>query len=178
MKRIATIAGSNSSKSINKELVHFVGGLMKDDTQVDNLDLIKYDVPIYNPDREKETGVPEKITELFNLLKMYDAFIIATPEHNGGLPAFFKNILDWLSRVDRDVFGDKPTLLLATSPGRFGAGKALSTLSGMLPHFGADVKSQYSLASFYDSFDMGNKVLKTELETGKIAAAIKVFVGE
>ena len=175
MKKILTIAGSNSSKSINVQLVQFAGTLLKD-RQVDNLDLLQYNTRVYNADEEEKEGVPKQIVALFDLLKTYDGFIIATPEHNGGLPAFFKNILDWLSRIDRDIFGDKPVCLLATSPGGYGAASALKTLSAMLPRFGADVKSEYSLVSFYDNFDVEKQKISNEEELTRLDKVVQVFL--
>jgi len=171
MKKIVTIAGSNSSTSINKQLVNYAGSLLKD-VQVDYLDLRQYDVPIYKFDDEQKDGIPEEITTLLNLLKSYDAYIIATPEHNGSLPAFFKNILDWLSRANREIFGQKPTLVLSTSPGGYGGAMALKTLANMLSRFDAVIKGEYSLVSFYDNYDVDKQQLKSEEEQRKLQAVI------
>ena len=95
----------------------------------------------------------KKVRALFS---EYDAFIIATPEHNGGMPAEFKNLIDWVSRLgdlQNPMFATKkPVFLLSTSPGPNGGATNLQTLTQLMPWWGADIKGTYSLGSFYDHF--------------------------
>ena len=112
-RQILAFAGSNNSQSINKELVRYTCNLIdKSKTEVKFIELEHYHAPVYGIDLEKAEGFPADIKELRELMLSMDGFIISSPEHNGMIPAFFKNYIDWLSRVDEGkVFNDKPVLL-------------------------------------------------------------------
>jgi len=95
MKKILSFSGSNSSKSINKQLVDYIAQTYSSDTLIiDVIDIRDYDVPMYSQDLEATDGIPQKTKDLFDLLKQYEGFIFATPEYNGYLSSFFKNIFD------------------------------------------------------------------------------------
>ena len=153
------IAGSNSSSSINKQLVKYAGVILKD---AEYVDLTELDIPMFGEDLEKEIGSPDGVKKLASLITGASSIVIATPEHNGALPAFFKNILDWLSRTSRTYMENTKVVVLATSPGPGGANSALSFLTNGLGYVGADVVSSFSLPSFYDNFDVEKGEIKTE----------------
>jgi len=150
MKRILAFAGSNSINSINKTFVKYVASQIE--SEVDFLDIAEFNPPIYSFDLEESDGIPQSTQDLNEKLSAYDALIISANEHNGASSAFFKNHIDWLSRNDRNFLNDKKLFLLSTSPGRGGAKMSLSYLVEVLPRFGAEVVSQFSLASFGHSF--------------------------
>jgi NAD(P)H-dependent FMN reductase len=77
-------------------------------------------------------------------------------EHNGSYSAAFKNLYDWTSRIDVQVWGGKPMLLLATSPGGRGGATVLAAAEATFPRMGAELKGTFSLPSFYDNFAEGN----------------------
>lgn len=147
MKKIA-FAGSNSSKSINHQLLQYVTG------QVEDLKLIRltdFEIPLYSADLEEE-GFPKEIIELTELIRAYDLFYISVAEHNGNLTAFFKSILDWLSRYDRHFLLDKKVILLSTSPGKMGAASALESARQMLTRFKAEIIATQSFGNFNSWF--------------------------
>lgn len=159
MKTIA-FAGSNSSTSINQQLVGYVAQTSH------NIELIKltdYSAPMYSEDIEKESGIPQSIKNLDVKLAEADKLIISVNEHNGNISAFFKNILDWLSRNNRDFLADKQVLVLSTSPGGGGAKSALAVTEKTLPYFGATVTNTFSLSRFYDNFKDG-KIADSKLD--------------
>jgi len=153
MKKILAFAGSNHSKSINHQLIEFTAAQFTD-CDVTILDIRKWELPIYSIDMDPDQ-TPEKITKLISLIKDHDGFIISTPEHNGGTPAFFKNIIDWLSRREKNVFARKPLFLMSTSPGAGGATTNLKYLIHSLPFQGASIAASFSLPSFFDNFKEG-----------------------
>ena len=87
MKKILAFSGSNHSKSINQQLVNFTASLI-DDIDVKVLDIRNWDIPIYSIDMDPDQ-TPERVSELMQLIEEYDGFIVSSPEHNGGTPAFF-----------------------------------------------------------------------------------------
>lgn len=157
MKKIVAFTGSNSNASINQKLVNYASTLVKD-AEVDNLDLRNFNIPIYGIDHEKNQGIPQDVSKLVNILNQADGFIISSPEHNSLMPAFFKNILDWLSRTGVKYFNTNPILILATSPGKGGGAKVLRTLESILPYTGGQVVGTFGLPAFNDNFQNGRIV--------------------
>lgn len=148
MKKVLAFAGSNSPVSINQRLVEATAQLI-DFAHVDLISLRDFSVHFYDVEREKQEGIPAKMIELNALLSQYEGFILATPEHNGIPPAFFLNTLDWLSRVNRNIFNDKPMLLMSTSTGFKGGEGALRILESVIPRFGANVIGAHPFPSFH-----------------------------
>lgn len=153
--KIIAFAGSNSSKSINHQLVTYAASL------ADNSEVIKlsdYEIPMYNIDTEEKEGMPEGVVLLDKKIAEADRLIISVAEHNGNITAFFKNILDWLSRNNRFFLEGKKIVVLSTSPGRGGAASALQTTVITLPFFKGEVSGTFSLASFNHTFIDGKIV--------------------
>lgn len=158
---IIAFGASNSETSINKLLAGYTASLVEDAT-VDVIDLNDYELPLFSVDREKELGQPALALELFNKIGKADALIISFAEHNGSYSAAYKNIFDWMSRINQKVFQNKPMLLLATSPGAGGAANVLNAAVNSAPYFAGDVKASLSVKSFYDNFDVEKNELKNE----------------
>jgi chromate reductase len=123
MKNILLFAGSNSPKSVNQSVIVAVSGLFKEGN-ISVVSLRDFPMPIYSIETEQTEGVPENTIRLKKLIDAADAFVISVPEHNGSIPAIFKNTMDWLSRSEKKykVLINKPVLLLSTSPVGGGAG--------------------------------------------------------
>lgn len=164
MKKILVFSGSNSTKSINEKLVNFAA------TQIagQNIEIIKltdYVLPLFSEDIEQERGFPIDLKMLYNKIKDADALVISVNEHNGMISAFFKNILDWLSRLDRKFLNEKKILLMSTSNGERGGAGALEYMKYILPKFGANIVESFSIPSFAHNFSeesqsMSNEVLQ------------------
>lgn len=154
MKKIITIAGSNSQKSINKSLISYTAELLEK-IDIISIDLNDFILPIYGVDYEAENGIPTAVKRLDELFHTADGFIVSLAEHNGSYAAVFKNTIDWLSRVNMKVWKDKPMLLMATSPGGRGGATVLQSAGSYFPFMGADITDIFSLPSFYDNFNDG-----------------------
>lgn len=159
---IIAFGASNSKQSINQQLAVYTANLIED-ARVIELDLNDFEVPIYSIDREKETGIPAKIQEFVKRLADADGFIISLAEHNGAYTVAFKNIMDWSSRHELGFFGDKPLLLMATSPGGYGAKNVLQLAEQRLPKFKANIVATYSLPSFGENFNANEGISHEEL---------------
>jgi len=175
MKKIIAFTGSNNSNSINKQLLNFAVEKI-DKNQITVLDLSDYPLPIYGLDVEA-SGFPEAIYKLKDELIKYDALIITTPEHNGSMPAYLKNVIDWLSRLvppQSPFFGDKakPVLLMSTSPGPTGGATNLKTMTELMRWWGGDVKQTYSLGSYFEKVNNGKLIPKIDQE---LADVINLF---
>lgn len=153
MKKIIAFAGSNSKNSINADLItHVVAQVTSASVSV--IDLKELDIPMYSIDIETERGFPVDAIILKNKIFESDGVILSVNEHNGSVSAFFKNILDWLSRVDRNFLSDKKILLMSTSPGARGGKAALEFTKDVLPRFGGAVVESFSFPTFQDNFDI------------------------
>jgi len=153
MKKILTLSGSNSKVSINRKLLDFIETKFNSDTNlISKIDLLEFDFPMYSIDIETETGIPEEIQNLNTAIQKADALIISVAEHNGNLTAYFKNILDWLSRNDRNFLEGKNIFILSTSPGGNGGSSALNVLEKTLPYFKGNVVAKQSIGSFYELY--------------------------
>jgi chromate reductase len=162
---ILVFAASNSTTSINKRLAVHAANVLKNELEesivIDVVDLNDYEMPIYSPEREKESGVPQPAQDFYSRIGAADGLIISYAEHNGHYSAAYKNIFDWCSRINMKVFQDKPQVVLSTSPGKGGAANVLAVAIGAAPYFGADVKGSLSVGPFAEHFDLGSDRLIT-----------------
>jgi chromate reductase len=172
MKKIIAFAGSNSKKSINKQLVTYASGLL-DEAEALVLDLNDYPLPIYGIDKEMEEGIPENAAKFLEKIKEADGIAVSLAEHNGNFTVAFKNIIDWMSRIEQKVWHNKPMLLLSTSPGGRGGASSMAIAKNGFPHMGANVIADFSLPKFYDNFNDGRLV--NEEFNKKIKEAVATF---
>ncbi|TMM57094.1 NAD(P)H-dependent oxidoreductase [Maribacter algarum] len=162
MGTILAFAGSNSSTSVNYKLVKYTASLIEEH-KVSLMNMANYPFPMYSEDHEKENGFSNSLVEVMNDIKSSDGIIISVNEHNGNVSAYFKNFLDWLSRLDKRFLEGKKVLLMSTSPGKRGGIGAFEIANNILPRFGAAVVIGFSLPSFYDNFEDGKGIIDTEL---------------
>ncbi len=79
-------------------------------------------IPVYNAD-DQAAGWPQDVQRLVEAIRGADAVLIASPEYNFTIPGGLKNALDWISRVPKQPFGQKPVALLGASAGRLGTSR-------------------------------------------------------
>lgn len=171
--KILAYAGSNSSTSINKQLTKYAASLFGN-ADVELLDLNDYEMPLFSVDREKEIGQHRLAAAFLDKIAGADLIVLSLAENNGNYSAAFKNHFDWMSRIRKDVFQDKPMLLMATSPGGRGGKSVLEIAQNNLPRYGGNIKASFSLPSFNDNFDKENgRISNLELD-----AELKRIVSE
>jgi NAD(P)H-dependent FMN reductase len=156
MKKILAFAGSNSSTSINHQLVTFAASQIKDH-QVKVIKLTDFELPMFSEDIEKEKGYSSNLELLNKEFETVDGIIISVNEHNGMVSGFYKNTNDWLSRINRDFLKNKKVLVMSSSPGARGASSALAYTTSTLPRFGAEITDSFSFPSFYENFSSEEK---------------------
>ena len=161
--KVTCFAASSSRRSINKQLVTYVAGLI-DNADVEILDLNDYELPLFSVDREAELGQPALAQAFLDKIHASDALVISFAEHNGCYSAAYKNLYDWVSRIQPKVYSDKRMLLLSTSPGGRGGKSVMELALAQLPRFGGEVRASVSVPSFEENFDSARGVLtNTEL---------------
>ena len=175
MSKILVFSGSNNSKSINRKLVKYASlKILSHETQY--VELTELDVPMFGLDYEAQNGLPNSIKELRALFLTADAFMFSSPEHNGSIPAFFKNILDWISRADDgSIFNNKPVMVLTTSPGPRAGSSCREHLVSIIPFRGAKEVFSFGLPSFNDNFDHNSHKIKTESLDSELSNICKDF---
>ena len=172
-KKILVFGASNSIGSINQTFANYAASQI-DDVEINHTDLNKYEMPIFSVDREKKNGIPELANEFLNSIKESDGIIISFAEHNGNYTVAYKNISDWVSRIDLQTWQNKPVLLLATSPGDRGAISVLELAVNEFPRRGANVVGSFSLPNFFNNFDKVNGILEDNLNK-KFLSVVKIF---
>lgn len=171
--KILAFGASTSSQSINRQFAHFVAGTIPG-AEVTELDLRQFTLPIYSMDEEEGHGVPADAKAFKDLIVSHDAIIVSLAEHNGSYSAAFKNLYDWVSRMDGKVWAGKPMLLLSTSPGARGGASVMEAAKATFPRMGADLKAFFSLPSFSDNFSPGLGVTDPELAAA-LGGAVAAF---
>lgn len=151
MKNIIAFAGSNSKNSINKKLAEFTANQI-DNARVKLLDLNDFELPLYGIDLENENGIPENAQRFLDLIKVSDGIVLSLAEHNGAYTTAFKNIFDWMSRIDGKLWSNVPMFLMATSNGARGGASVLGIAKNRFPYMGGNIVSDFSLPGFKDNF--------------------------
>lgn len=150
--KVLAFGASNSKNSINKKLALYAAQQLKD-AEINLIDLNDFEMPIYSEDREKEAGIHNLAQAFYKEITEADMVVISFAEHNGSYTSAYKNLFDWVSRVDMKVFQNKFVLMLATSPGVSGGQNVLKAAQLSAPYFAANVIGAISLESFYENFD-------------------------
>lgn len=163
MANLLAFSGSNSGTSINLKLVRYtIAQITEHTAQV--LNMANCPFPMYSEDHEREHGFSNSLIELKGDIQAADGIVISVNEHNSNPSAYFKNLVDWLSRLDRDFIKGKRVLLMSASPGKRGAIGALEVAEKMLTRFGAEVVATFSLPSFHSNFDAQNGIVDESLQ--------------
>ena len=161
MKHIIAFAGSNSKTSINKQLATYAASLVEG-VEVAVLDLNDFELPIYSMDLELSDGIPDDAHKFLNIIKSTDGIVLSLAEHNGTYATVFKNLFDWMSRIDGKLWSDKPMLLMATSQGARGGATGLEIANGRFGYMGGNIVGSFSLPSFGENFS-NEKITNVEL---------------
>ncbi|WP_310994200.1 NADPH-dependent FMN reductase [Aequorivita marina] len=162
MKKILVFAGSNSTTSINHKLVRYAASQINGHT-AEVIKLTDYGLPFFSVDMEREEGFPENLKALNIKIQEADALIVSVNEHNGSISAFFKNTLDWLSRLDRKFLLEKKVLLMSTSTGKRGGAGALEYMNYILPKYGANIVESFSFPSFALNFSEDSQTISNQV---------------
>lgn len=174
--KILAFAASTSRQSINKKLANYAATLV-DNADVELLDLNDFEMPLFSEDKEKEIGQPELAKAFLQKIAESDALIISFAEHNGSYAAAYKNVYDWCSRIEPKVYQGKPAVLLAASPGPRGGAGVLAVAVAAAPYQGIELKSSFSLPSFYDNFDMDKQAISDPTLGAALKAAVSGLTG-
>lgn len=161
--KILVIGGSNSKNSINRQFAQYAATFFEN-TRTELVDISQMDVPLFSVDIESAIGTPEIVLDFAQKIDNSDLIILSLAENNGSYNVGFKNLMDWTSRIkNRKTWGNKPMLLLSTSPGGRGGATVLETAKNYFPFMGAVIKDSFSLPQYYQNFDVEKGITHSEL---------------
>ena len=121
------------------------------------------DIPIYNGDVE-DKGIPESVKRLHAQIMSADAILIGCPEYNFSISGALKNALDWVSRVTKNPWHQKPVAIIGCTAGPSGGLLAIDELTKILESFSAHVLSKQCLiAANYLKFDKDLNLTDNEI---------------
>lgn len=168
-KKLITFGASNSPVSINKKFAVFVANQLQN-VEIEILDLIDFELPVYSPAIEKSNGVPTKAKNFARYIQESDGVIISLAEYNGLYTAAFKNLWDWMSRLGTpQIWHNKPMFLLGTSPSKREDSYVMKVSQDLFPLFGANIISTLHLPSFNHFFKEGEIIEPKQQELFAIA---------
>ena len=179
---ILAFGASNSTTSINARLARHAAQVMTTEiakvAEVRLIDLNAFEMPIYSPEREEAHGIPEAAHKFKKAIAEADALIVSFAEHNGSYTAAFKNILDWVSRIDVNVWQNKPALFMSASGGEWGGGTVLATAVTAAPYLGGDVRAHFAVGPWQEKFDEVTESLSDPDLAGKLREGLALLTSK
>src|SRR3954471_2778800 len=89
------------------------------------------EIPMYNQDIF-DAGIPQAAKRFYDEVAAADGVLIASPEYNFSLPPVLKNAIDWLSKMPKQPFENKPIALFSASQGPLGGARVQYDLRRIL----------------------------------------------
>lgn len=180
--KILSFAASNSTNSLNGQLIDYAGRLIKNGlvagAEVTTIDLNDYDMPTFSVDRQEADGIPQAAHDFFNAIGDADAVVVSFAEHNGNYTSAYKNLFDWASRIDMRVYQDTPAVLFATSPGPGGGANVLQMAVASGQFFGYEVLASLSIPAFYDNVNPDDGTITNPALDAEFTAALTALAAE
>jgi chromate reductase len=141
--RILGIAGSLRKASYNKAALRAAQRLCPHGATIELFELDG--IPPFNQDEERKA--PQKVAQLKQKIRAADAILLATPEHNYGMPGVLKNAIDWASRPYGDNAWDgKPVALMSAAMSMGGGVRAQYQLRQAFVFLNMDAVAQPEVA--------------------------------
>ncbi|MDX1429642.1 MAG: NAD(P)H-dependent oxidoreductase [Rhodothermales bacterium] len=174
--KVLVFAASLRAESLNQRLATLAAKVAGQfGAEIDLASFHDFDVPPYNGDAEKASGIPDGAVEFRHRLIENDAFIVASPEYNGSMPGQLKNLIDWTSRFRPQPFDARHGLLISASPSLAGGNRGLWALRVPFEHLGARIfPDMFSLAMAHKAFEDGE--IRDEGLRGRFEKTIQAFL--
>ncbi|MEO0461508.1 MAG: NAD(P)H-dependent oxidoreductase [Pseudomonadota bacterium] len=177
--KVLAFAASNSRNSINRALVDYAAAKLKAEILpqaiVEFLDLNDFEMPIYSIDRETNSGIPAEAQAFFDKIGTADAILISFAEHDGFVTAAWKNIFDWMSRIEMKLWQGKPMVMLAATPGQRAGAGVLGSQQGLNSRFGAELRGTLGIGMWSESWDAENQLLINPKDRDDLESALRTL---
>lgn len=145
MTQLLLLSGSQRQESFNARFLNHLAGHLASTCNFLSAEPFAENLPLFNQDLENEPAVRTQVSELHQVFMACDAIIVASPEYNGQLTPYLKNMIDWVSRLAyidpafANPFIDKPVLLCAASTGGSGGAMGIPSARALFGYVGAVV---------------------------------------
>ena len=150
---------SNNPNSINRQfldnLLPKIGGEV--------IDFSETDFPLFKMGDDD----PVNLQALCDKLQNADGIIISSPEYNGTLSPFGKNVLDWISTkghfdgsTKQTPLSGKPMMICAVAPGPLGGIRGIPDVSKLAIELGAVIYKTFATTGGFkgDDYDYGKAI--------------------
>lgn len=143
--RLLLIPGSQRTESFNARLLGDFALRLEGLCAIDLLGPGEVDLPLFNQDLETAPELVARVTALHRRIACSHGLIVASPDYNGQLTPYLKNLVDWVSRLAYIVAGcgnafvDRPTLLCSASTGGSGGALAIPNARALFGYVGCVV---------------------------------------
>lgn len=118
-KKIGVLVGSLRKGSYSRSVANCIIKLAPSDFDMQIIEIGH--LPIYNQDYDDLENEIESYTIFRETIKVLDAVLIVTAEHNRSIPAVLKNALDVASRpFGKNAWAGKPGAIISQSYGELG----------------------------------------------------------
>ena len=123
------ISGSLRKASYNTALLRACADLMPEGMKLSFAAI--GDLPMYNQD-VFDAGIPAPVRRFEAELRAADAVLIASPEYNFSVTPVLKNAIDWVSKLPKQPWQDKPAAIFSASQGPMGGARVQYDLRKIL----------------------------------------------
>ena len=118
---VVMISGSLRERSFNSALMRALPKLAPGLAMVEAPSYGAF--PLYNADLQVRSGFPKEVTTFADAVRNADGVVIVTPEYNWTIPGPLKNAIDWVSRLERQPFKQKPVAIQSATVGPLGGAR-------------------------------------------------------
>jgi chromate reductase, NAD(P)H dehydrogenase (quinone) len=142
MTTLLLLSGSQRRESFNTRLLQYLAQYLDGRCNVDMIDPTQVDLPLFNQDLEDDPIIMGRVAMLHQRFSASHGMIVASPEYNGQLTPFLKNIVDWVSRLSYidnrfdSPFRDRPALLCSASTGWSGGAVSMPHVRALFGYVG------------------------------------------
>ena len=175
-QHILILVGSLRAGSFNRQVAHYIQANAPADMIFEMGEI--GDLPLYNQDFDEAS--PPSYERLRGQIRAADGIVFVTPEHNRGMPAAMKNVIDIGSRpAGQSVWNGKPCAVLSASPSSIGGMGANLQLRQSLVVLGAPcLPVEGYLHSIHNAFNPEGELISEHVQNSlaKFISALQEWV--
>ncbi len=145
MTQLLLLSGSQRQESLNARFLNHIAQQLEGSCDFLTAMPFAENLPLFNQDLENDPAVRAQVAELHQAFVACDGIVVASPEYNGQLTPYLKNMIDWVSRlayIDSSFdnpFVDKPVLLCSVSTGNSGGSVGIPFARALFGYVGGIV---------------------------------------